>query len=937
MRRLTLRATALLGAVALVATLFTATQATTAPVPAASAASGSDFDAGMIISDSVFYNSGTMTVDQIQSFLNARVPSCRAGYTCLRNYFETTHYQSAKAEGCAAYAGQYESAARIIYKVATACGINPEVLIVLLEKEQGLVSDDWPTARQYRSATGYGCPDTADCDANYYGFFNQLYNAAWQFKKYRANPGIRNYQAGRWNTILWNPNGACGSSQVYIQNQATAGLYVYTPYRPNQAALNNLYGTGDGCSSYGNRNFWRMFTDWFGSTAITVPAVLQSAWIAQGGATGGRLGAPTSSAVSLPGGGLMQSFKGGWLIWRSDLGAFRTTGALGAYYFKIGGPGGGLGYPINDIAGADAIEHVQDFEFGHLSWKPSGTTTLLGGYRVDGSFGTNWRALGGATGKLGYPAGDDYTEASGWTAQKFDKGRLLYSVAGRIMYWLPNGIWDYWKSKGGLAGVFGAPVASPTGSDAAGWTQDFTTARLTWKPAGGASTVVGGFAVSGVWATNWNALKSRSGVLGFPTGAVTDEGSGWSSQAFERGRLLYDGKVMYWVPKGIWDAWKAKGGLKGAFGAPSASPVGSEANGWKQDFANGRFAWTAAAGASSVGGFGVSSVWATNWNALKGPSGVLGYPMGAVVNEGSGWSSQAFEQGRLLYDSSRNIMYWVPNGIWDAWKAKGGLTGAFGSPVASPVGSATAGWKQDFTGGRFTWTPSGGASSAGGFAVSGVWATNWNALKDRNGVLGFPMGAVVDEGSGWSSQAFERGRLLYDSGRQIMYWVQNGIWDYWKSKGGPTGAFGGPVASPKGSDAAGWTQDFVLGRLAYSATAGASTLIGGAPVTDVWATNWNALKARDGVLGYPIGFVLDEGSGWSAQRYERGRLLYDGTAKVMYWVPNAIWDYWKAAGGYTGKLGKPSASPTVYSSDGWSQRFAGGTVVWTPGTGARAG
>ena len=37
------------------------------------------------------------------------------------------------------------------------------------------------------------------------------------------------------------------------------------PYRPNAAALANLYGTGDACSAYGNRNFWRYFNDWFGN------------------------------------------------------------------------------------------------------------------------------------------------------------------------------------------------------------------------------------------------------------------------------------------------------------------------------------------------------------------------------------------------------------------------------------------------------------------------------------------------------------------------------------------------------------------------------------------------------------------------------------------------------------------------------------------------
>jgi hypothetical protein len=260
--------------VALVAGVLTAEVAV--PAQRAEAADPKDFNPGMIISDQVFYDSSTMTVAQIQSFLNARVPTCAGGYVCLRDYSQATTSQPSRSEGCAAYAGQSsESAAQIIYKVARACGINPRSLIVLIEKEQGLISDATPSSRQYRSATGYGCPDTADCDATYYGFFNQVYNAAWQFRKYRANPGIRAYQAGRYNTILWHPNTSCGSSQVYIQNQATAGLYIYTPYRPNAAALANLYGTGDSCSSYGNRNFWRMFTDWFGSTSAPAapPAV----------------------------------------------------------------------------------------------------------------------------------------------------------------------------------------------------------------------------------------------------------------------------------------------------------------------------------------------------------------------------------------------------------------------------------------------------------------------------------------------------------------------------------------------------------------------------------------------------------------------------------------------------------------------------------------
>jgi hypothetical protein len=57
---------------------------------------------------------------------------------------------------------------------------------------------------------------------------------------------------------------ACGGSTVYIRNQATASLYNYTPYQPNNAAKAAGYGLGDGCSSYGNRNFFLYYSDWFG-------------------------------------------------------------------------------------------------------------------------------------------------------------------------------------------------------------------------------------------------------------------------------------------------------------------------------------------------------------------------------------------------------------------------------------------------------------------------------------------------------------------------------------------------------------------------------------------------------------------------------------------------------------------------------------------------
>jgi len=246
-----------------------------ANAPAAQAANGADFDAGYIISDEIFFNSSLMSEAEIQGFLEARVPVCQptAGNPgCLKDYRSDSPPRLAD-KYCALYqGGTNERASRILYNVARACNINPQVLIVLLQKEQGLITSTNPSHGKYRAATGYGCPDTAACDAQYYGFFNQIYNAARQFNRY-GDPALGfRYQAGRDNTILWHPNAACGTSVVFIQNKATAALYNYTPYRPNAAALANPYDYGDSCSSYGNRNFWFYFTDWFGSTTISKAA-----------------------------------------------------------------------------------------------------------------------------------------------------------------------------------------------------------------------------------------------------------------------------------------------------------------------------------------------------------------------------------------------------------------------------------------------------------------------------------------------------------------------------------------------------------------------------------------------------------------------------------------------------------------------------------------
>lgn len=233
------------------------------------------FNPGRIIDDMIFTNNTSMRVSDIQNFLNSKVPTCDTYGTQMYNSWQT------RAQ-FAATIGQYppftcvkdysengKSAAQIIYDIAQQYRINPQVLIVLLQKEQGLITDSWPYVSQYQKATGYACSDTAACNTAYYGFTNQLSWAAKMFRAILDNSPTwyTPYLLGN-NYIQYNPSASCGGSNVTIQNRATQALYNYTPYQPNQATLDAGWGTAP-CGAYGNRNFYLYFTSWFGVTTGT--------------------------------------------------------------------------------------------------------------------------------------------------------------------------------------------------------------------------------------------------------------------------------------------------------------------------------------------------------------------------------------------------------------------------------------------------------------------------------------------------------------------------------------------------------------------------------------------------------------------------------------------------------------------------------------------
>jgi len=130
-------------------------------IKSASAADLSQFKAGNIISDAVMRNYKSMTESEIQAFLKSKnacndtnLSKWTAGDKV--NYYSETYppYTWHVSDGhfvCLAdEIINGETAAHIIYQAAQDYQINPQVLIVLLQKEQGIITDTFPNSFQYR-------------------------------------------------------------------------------------------------------------------------------------------------------------------------------------------------------------------------------------------------------------------------------------------------------------------------------------------------------------------------------------------------------------------------------------------------------------------------------------------------------------------------------------------------------------------------------------------------------------------------------------------------------------------------------------------------------------------------------------------------------------------------------------------------------------------
>lgn len=266
----------------------------------------------------------------------------------------------------------------------------------------------------------------------------------------------------------------------------------------------------------------------------------------------------------------------------------------------------------------------------------------------------------------------------------------------------------------------------------------------------------------------------------------------------------------------------------------------------------------------------------------------------------------------------------VRGGIETKWTALKGAAGALGAPTAVEVCSLGV-CSQAFDGGSIFWTKATGAHPI--LLTEGHTGPRWHA-KGGLAIFGYP---VTDENavSGGTIQKFSSGRILAWTGtRMLEFSALSGIGSRWAAAGGET-VLGLPVAAEAcGLKGSGCSQRFDKGNIYWAPGTGGHVVWGGI------LGRWTAGGAQNSSLGYPLTEETCGTSGGCVQHFQGGSIFYSPTTGAHV-ARGAIGSRYSAAGTTRSTLGYPITSETCgQPAGGCVQRFQGGSIYWSPTTGA---
>ncbi|WP_236834267.1 hypothetical protein [Blastococcus sp. KM273129] len=256
----------------------------------------------------------------------------------------------------------------------------------------------------------------------------------------------------------------------------------------------------------------------------------------------------------------------------------------------------------------------------------------------------------------------------------------------------------------------------------------------------------------------------------------------------------------------------------------------------------------------------------------------------------------------------------------------GGAAGFLGEPLGEArTAPDGVGRYRHFVGGSVYWSPATGAHE-----VHGPIRDKWSALGWERSLLGYPVTDGVTTPDGVGRYNHFQGGSVYWTPTTGAHEVHGSIRVRWAEQGWERGPLGYPLTDELTTpDGVGRYTHFQGGSVYWTPATGARQI--GGPIRDRWA----ALGWERGPLGYPLTDELTTPDGVGRYNHFQGGSVYWTPATGARRIGGPIRDRWAALGWERGFLGYPTTDESgTPDGVGRYNHFQDGSVYWTPATGA---
>jgi stage II sporulation protein D len=248
------------------------------------------------------------------------------------------------------------------------------------------------------------------------------------------------------------------------------------------------------------------------------------------------------------------------------------------------------------------------------------------------------------------------------------------------------------------------------------------------------------------------------------------------------------------------------------------------------------------------------------------------------------------------------------------------LQNSLGAPVGAEQYSNGVAW-QAYQNGRLYWSSSTGVHLLRGGILE--------AYLDAGGpnVFGAP---TSDEAYGSATSAynlFANNVIFIWSADTGAHYVRGSIRARWSQLGSEWGRLGFPTSSEV-YIAGGVYASFTGGRIYWSESTGAWEVVGAI------GAEWVARGGPQSGSGFPVGGDVPAGGGGAYQKFASGWTMFWSSATGAHVVRGGVQAKWRETGAEWGPLGYPDGDEVYVAGGGTAQRFARGSVLWSPPTGA---